>query len=401
METMLSGFWDFVYQPPFGALVNTLTGGKPVISWFIPPASRHGGGHINLFRFAKGLQAHGFSSRIVVTHDGVSVEKLPIERIREDISEWFGPFEGGIYYIDDPALPACHVAMATGWQTAYGVRAFRGAPLKYYFVQDFEPWFYARGSEAIFAENTYRFGLTGITSGDWLTRLLREDYGMTTNRIGFSFDRNLYVPQPRRADKRRRLFFYVRQETARRGWELGYLTLKRVHELMPDVEIVAAGGHIAPGTFDFPIFSPGSVRVQELPDLYSQCDCALVLSLTNLSLLPLELLACGVPVVSNSGPNVEWLLKPDFATLCPPDPESLANGVIKILSATPENASATRRRGIDFASATDWEVEIRRMVSILRPDVARLRQIPDARQQPLSGEAQPSRNSRNLRLEIV
>ena len=39
----------------------------------------------------------------------------------------------------------------------------RGA--RFYLVQDFEPSFYAAGSEALMAEATYRFGFHGVTAG--------------------------------------------------------------------------------------------------------------------------------------------------------------------------------------------------------------------------------------------
>jgi hypothetical protein len=366
-------FWDFVVRPPFGPSVSSLRDGDtPVLSWFIPPVSQHGGGHINLFRFARGLQDHGFKSRIVITYDGVAAAQQPIDVVRRQVAEWFGEFHGGVYYMDDPQLPASEVAIATGWQTAYGVRAFRGAALKYYFVQDFEPSFYPSGSEAAFAEATYKFNFIGITAGGWLANLLKTNYGMQTHAVGFSYDRDIYKPCPRRNDGTQRLFFYARPETARRGWEIAYLVLKHVHRLLPHVQFIGAGGHIPADAFDFPVFTPGSVPVTELSDLYSQCDLALVLSLTNLSLLPLELMACGVPVVSNSGPNVEWLLKPPVVTLCPPDPESLAKAVVKMLSAPSDELAKNRQACLEFARATDWTVEIDRLASILWPDVSRL-----------------------------
>ena len=37
-----------------------------------------------------------------------------------------------------------------------------------YFVQDYEPYFYATSSESMLAENTYRFGFTAITATDTL-----------------------------------------------------------------------------------------------------------------------------------------------------------------------------------------------------------------------------------------
>lgn len=49
--------------------------------------------------------------------------------------------------------------------------------------------------------------------------------------------------------------------------------------------------------------------------------------MTNLSLLPLELMACGCVVVSNRGENVEWLLNDDIAVLADGTPEALAEAI--------------------------------------------------------------------------
>ena len=373
----MNGFWDFVVRQPFGQSPLSLGDSPPTVNWFIPPASQNGGGHINLFRFAQGLQARGVAARVVVTNDGTLSPRLPVEQLRAEIQAWFGNFAGGVYYMDDD-LPPAHASVATGWQTAYGVRAFRGSPLKYYFIQDFEPWFYARGSEAIFAEETYRFGFTGLTAGGWLGRTMSEQFGMPVHALGFSYDRELYSPRPRRQDGVRRLFFYARPETPRRGWELANVTLKRLHALQPDVEFVLAGGYVPPEAFDFPVFAPGAVLVKELADLYSQCDCALVLSFSNLSLLPLELMACGVPVVSNTGPNVEWLLNKENSFLSGPAPERLAECVSSVFSLSPEKHAAARAKALAFAASTDWEREIDKLADVIKSDFSRLRPRPSA-----------------------
>lgn len=85
-----------------------------------------------------------------------------------------------------------HGTVATAWTTAYYVRRFNNTISKFYFVQDFEPYFYAHGSEYEFAENTYKMGFRGITAGDWLKDVMRNDYGMTADSFLFSYDDKIY-----------------------------------------------------------------------------------------------------------------------------------------------------------------------------------------------------------------
>jgi glycosyltransferase involved in cell wall biosynthesis len=131
------------------------------------------------------------------------------------------------------------------------------------------------------------------------------------------------------------------------------------------VEFVFAGGDVANYDLPFPFLNAGLVSLDELPDLYSKVDAALVISSTNLSLLPLELMACGCPVVSNSGENVEWMLQDGVnATLATPTVESLSLAINRVL-----NDEAYRTKIIDssleFSAKTSWSKEIDQFVDAI------------------------------------
>ena len=112
----------------------------------------------------------------------------------------------------------------------------------------------------------------------------------------------------------------------------------------------------------FKHISPGNVAVKDLPELYSQCDVALVLSLTDLSLLPLELMACGCPVVSNRGDNVEWLLNDENAVLADTTPDALSDAIVSLLQ-----DEAKRKRLLEasmaFAANTRWDTEAEKVAT--------------------------------------
>src|SRR5690606_37442928 len=75
------------------------------------------------------------------------------------------------FEVYDPAKgvgPDVDAIFATAWETAYPVFVDPSTARRLYFVQDFEPTFYATGSNSVLAENTYRFGFHGITAGRWL-----------------------------------------------------------------------------------------------------------------------------------------------------------------------------------------------------------------------------------------
>jgi len=354
-------FYRYVYSEPFGesAQVN-----NNIINWVIPEFQIGSGGHLNIFRVIKKLEELGFVCRIVIdgeTHFATGTEA------RECIREHFFPIEADVAIGREGLRPAA-ATFATGWDTAYTVRDYLGSGKKYYFVQDFEPDFFALGSEAIFAENTYRFGFRGITAGGWLAEKLSREYGMETSAFGFSYDHELYQPQTRRHPEKKRVFFYARPVTQRRGFELGILTLNRIYQQNPDIEFVLAGWDLSGVHLPFPCLSAGVVSLEELPDLYSQCDVALVLSLTNLSLLPLEAMACGCAVVSNHGANAEWLLDEEFVRFADPTPESLGDTILALFD-NPTELAALKQRGLEFARSTNWEDEVDKIASIIRSDI--------------------------------
>ena len=322
------------------------------MNWIIPRFSVGSGGHLNIFRMIAMLEARGFSVRIFVSERGAF---LSAEQAAELINTHFVKLRAEVFLGADE-MPPCELVVATSWDTAYWADRFPAAEHKLYFVQDFEPYFYAHGSEYVFAEQTYRMGFDAVTAGGWLATKLANEYGMRTRAFSFSFDHDRYRPMPRLPGPRR-VFFYARHVTIRRGFELGLLALRHVHQRLPDVEFVLAGWDCAEFEIPFKHLNAGVVALDALPELYSQCDVALVLSFTNLSLLPLELMACGCPVVSNRGENVEWLLRDnDNALLCDPLPQALADGVVRVLE-----DDALRERivagGFATTAASNWETE--------------------------------------------
>ena len=317
--------------------------------WFIPDFNIGSGGHTTIFRTIWHLEQKGYRSGIVICKP---VMHQDVEEARAEIREHFFPLQAQVY-LGFKDLPPCEFALATGWDTAYSVRAFTGAAHKLYFVQDFEPHFYAMGSEHVLAENTYRFGFFGITAGDWLADKLARDYGMTTHPVRFGVEQDRYRRRPRREPHIRRVFFYARPPTQRRAFELGLLVLNAVWERLPDTHFIMAGWDTSNYRIPFPHLSCGTVTPDELADVFSQCDVALVLSLTNASLMPPELMACGCTVVSNRGPNVEWLLSDDVAVLTDATPEAMTDAVCELLQ-DDARRSALSARGEAYARSLNW-----------------------------------------------
>ncbi|MCK9516172.1 MAG: glycosyltransferase family 4 protein [Ottowia sp.] len=342
------GAFSFINQPQRKLAAGPAA--KDSLLWFVPDFNIGSGGHLNIFRTIWHMEQKGYACSIVIVRPSVHASAAAA---RADIRAHFFDLRASVYLADQD-LPAAEFAVATSWDTAYWVRALHGTVCKLYFVQDFEPFFYPLGSEYVLAENTYRFGFFGITAGGWLARKLAQDYGMPARAVGFGVELDRYRQLPRREPDVKHVFFYARPPTPRRAFELGLLVLAEVAQRMPDTRFILAGWDTGGYKIPFEHLNCGTLALDELPDLYSQCDVALVLSLTNLSLLPLELMACGCAVVSNRGANVEWLLHEEVALLADATPEALAGAVCGLL-ADDAGRRALAARAQAFARAQTWE----------------------------------------------
>jgi len=245
------------------------------------------------------------------------------------------------------------------------VAKFKDAAHKSYFVQDFEPSFYSVGTDHLFAEGTYKLGFDAITAGDWLKEKLAREYGMRTQSISFSCDHDIYKPAPRRpSEYPKQVFFYARPATPRRAFELGALALKKVCDARGDTAALLAGWDLELYDLPFPYVDAKVVSPAKLADMLSQSDAALVLSLTNLSLMPLESLSSGCPLVINEGPNNDWLIDESVSWFCDLSVDSIAETLMTVLDGGPE-VEKRRQKGLELAKSTSWDNEFKKFSSYL------------------------------------
>jgi glycosyltransferase involved in cell wall biosynthesis len=359
--SVLPNFEDVLKEEHPASLAPSPSGSL-MINWVLPGIEPAGGGLLNIFRTIQQLESWGHVNRVYL------LGKVPggdSAAARERIRDWYFPIHSDVKALSGQVEDS-DALIATSWPTAYAVRSIGNTAHKFYFVQDIEYMFYAAGSLHEFVRQTYQFGFRGITLGSWVADVLAREFNMECSPFGFSYDRSAYSNTGDNflPERKKRVLFYARPSSERRGFELGILALSLVAKRMPEVEFVLVGSQPQSLNVPFPAMCPGVLPVSELGALYRSCDVALVLSHTNLSMLPLELMACGCAVVSNTGPNVEWLLTDEVAQLAKPDPRSLAEAVIELLQ-----SDSLRLRKIKaaraFAESTDWTREIRTIESVL------------------------------------
>jgi glycosyltransferase involved in cell wall biosynthesis len=163
--------------------------------------------------------------------------------------------------------------------------------------------------------------------------------------------------------KRNAVMFYARPPTQRRAWELGVLALTLFAQQHPDVEIHMVGWPLRGFKAPFEYVDHGILRLDQLNELYNKMAGGLVLSLTNCSLLPLELLAAGVIPVVNDAPNNRMVVDNPNVRFCEPSPHALARALGDVVSTINGQEQAARAAG--SVSGNRWETACERVENVL------------------------------------
>jgi len=300
---------------PFHPAIPSMIPDQPLLAnWVTTPPSPGSGGHTTLFRIIRYLEAHGYRNRVYF-YDVYGGDHQYYESVVRGYYNFHGPVANV-----DAGMEDAHIVTATGWPTAYPVFNSRCAGKRFYFVQDFEPYFYPVGDTSALAETTYRMGFHGINIGECFADKIRAEFGMTVDTFRYGCDISQYRRSP--ASSRSGIVFYARRESARRGFELGLMALEVFAARNPGVEIHIYGDKL--GRLRFPYIDHGHITPEQLNGIYNRCFAGLSLSFTNVSLVALEMLAAGCIPVVNDTVQVRTDLDNPFVYYAPPYPQALA-----------------------------------------------------------------------------
>ncbi|HTL19059.1 MAG TPA: glycosyltransferase, partial [Patescibacteria group bacterium] len=302
------------------------------LGWVLPRPFAGSGGLNNIFRMVGALQKWGHNSTIYCCD---SERTFGSQAALASFIQTNWGLKGVECLFAGNSLKPHDILLATHWSTVSRVKSDPRAVRKAYFVQDFEPLFFAMGDEYIMAENTYSLGLSCITLGHWLENLLRDNYGLDTCGFDFPIDSTIYRraagPESRPFD----IIYYGQPDKPRRAFHLGCEALRLVKQARPQTNIAMFGSEaLAKVQVPFPFRNFGLQTPIELARLYQQSKIALVLSASNPSLVPCEMMACGAAVVDLLRGNNLYDYQPGSIRLAQQNPEALATELLALLEQT-------------------------------------------------------------------
>ena len=324
------------------------------IALVVPPWRRGSGGHNTLFQLLSRLERRGHVCSVWLADPHGEARAVRAGELRGQVNEWFAPFEGPVFH-GFADWHGADVAVATGWQTVHPTLLLDGCRARAYLVNDHEPEFFGTSTERVLAQDTYRHGLHCIAASPWLRDLLVERYGASADAFTLGVDHAVYAPAPGVARRRDTVVYYARHSTARRAVPIGLMALAELHRRRPDLRIVLFGADKrVPASF--PHEHAGVLTPPQLARLYAEATVGLCLSLTNFSLMPKEMLACGLPCVELAGVSAESIFGADGPlALAPLDPARLADALERLLDDRDERERRARD-GIAFVASHTWEL---------------------------------------------
>lgn len=203
---------------------------------------------------------------------------------------------------------------------------------RFYFVQDFEPAFHPMGARSIAAEETYRRDISCLCASPWLEQLLQERYGRWARHFHLAADPGVYKSVTRAPNAVLRIAFYSRTSTPRRAVELGLLALEELAKRGVSFHVDFFGAALDMLVAPFEATDHGVLDVADIAVVYQGADVGVCFSATNYSLVPQEMMACGLPVVELDGESTRAVFPPDVVTLAARDPVRITDAIETLLS---------------------------------------------------------------------
>lgn len=324
------------------------------ISWVIPDFSPGAGGHMTIFRMVRFFEFFGHSNKIWIYNPSFHSSA---NDAYDDIVKHFQVVKAEVEFVTQVSdFGEGDAIFATDWSSVSFVLSAKKFKRRFYFVQDHEPEFYPQGSKAILAKKTYSEDLDCICASPWLRQLMESKYGRWASDFWLAVDRDIYFPVSKVSTNsgKKKIAFYARHFTSRRAVELGFLALEALCKVSSEIEVHCFGAELPFDEAPFDCISHGVLSPEQLAKLYRECDLGVVFSATNYSLIPQEMMACGLPIAELDVDSTRAIFPQEAVTFLDPNPLTMASQLQELLS-NEEVLERQSKAALDWVGQFDWE----------------------------------------------
>lgn len=327
---------------------------------------RYSGGHTSILRLGTGLSKNGKT----VTY--ISFKNQSLEKMQEAAKGNLPSVEGKFAKLQDVSLETYDIIIATSWQSVYYARRFEA--YKMYFVQDYEPYFFKLNERYLLAKKTYELGLHIVSLGKWnieqIKRLGSVNVKYKTDYIDFPYEPSEYICYERNYDKyigKKDISIAVySKEDGKRIPNMLQIILKKATK-----ELQSMGISLEIYFFGFDKKTKiqigknlGKLNRKEMIELYKKVDFGMVASMTNISLVPYEMLATGLPIIEFIEGSFASFFPSGAATLVDFNYKMLCDELVKCITVNNivKNQIQLAQKYLETLS---WEHSCRQFIDIL------------------------------------
>ena len=262
------------------------------------------------------------------------------------------------------------IIVATEWRTVYRIMDFDA--YKMYFVQDFEPIFFEMGERYLLSKKTYELGLHIVSLGKWNVDTVVKscDVKGQIDYIEFPYEKTEYTFVKRNFEKIKekrkiKVAVYVKEESKRLPVIIPLIldNLKKSLKLKGFELEINYFGNALPICINNGI-ECGKLSKKQLHELYCECDFGMVASLTNISLVPYEMIAAGLPVIEFKDGTFDYFFSKETAILCDLSYKHLEKEILYYVENPAELEEMTIRANKSILSLS-WEKSANQFVEIL------------------------------------
>lgn len=258
---------------------------------------KYSGGHTSILRLATELCKNGFNVFYLLLNN------QNIEEAKMIATYNLEGYEGEFIDLYNFQSSKDDIVIATASNTAFDAVNFQG--YKMYFVQDYEPTFFPLGDRYLMAKKTYELGFHIVSLGKWNEKMIKKECSNLFKVDHIQFPCNLceYPTKKRnfndlKEKKKITIVAYVKFVGRRLPLitqELLFRTKKKFKAQGIDIDILYFGENRSLKCLGGK--NLGKLSKAQLRDLYYSADFGYVSSLSNVSLVPYEMISSGLPVI--------------------------------------------------------------------------------------------------------
>ena len=263
------------------------------IAFIIPVLPKYSGGITSVLRVGTYLSEFGHTVSYIVLDD------TNISQMRKNALCNLSDFKGEI--LTGSSLSKNYdIGVATSWVSAYYLKKYQNYyGYKVYFIQGFEPGFYPEGEKFYLARNTYKFHFHMISLGHWNKKRIEPLVSTPVDTISFPFEPDDYPLYKRKIsiEKTLKMAVYIRIDPYRAPI-LVLQSLKLLEKELQSRGILLDISFFGlPKSIKLPLGKNlGQLSPKELKTLYDTSHIGVAVSFSNISLVPYEMIASGLPV---------------------------------------------------------------------------------------------------------